>query len=187
MPRFAIIIALLLVVSFCLSPDAAAKSKSQVDGAELIGTMAPEFTGLAWVGGKPHTLKEFRGHPVVIRLWNRHCSMCKNTAPLLNDFYEKYSSRGLIVIGIHHKKTADPDTVKQVEEQAKDWHMVFPVAVDNDWKTVKSLWMHKDRAMTSATILIGKDGRIAWLHPGGTIAKGSPAATQLEHAVRRAL
>lgn len=157
------------------------------EGDELIGKIAPEFASMQWVDGKARTLKELRGHLVLIRLWNRHCGMCKDTAPLLNDLYKKYSIRGLVILGVHHKKTAKPDTIDEVKAQAAAWHMSFPIAVDNEWKTVKRMWMYKERPMTSATILIGTDGRILWVHPGGTIESNSQAAKQLDAAIESAL
>ncbi len=166
----------------------ASKSEGQPkDGQELVGKVVPEFAEMQWVDGKRRTLKELRGHPILLRFWNRHCGMCKDTAPLLNELYDKYSSRGLIVIGVHHKKSESSDTVEEVKSRASEWAMKFPNAVDNEWKTVNRIWMYEDRAMTSATILIGKDGRILWVHPGGTIEKDSAAAKQLDQTIARAL
>lgn len=157
------------------------------EGADLIGKVPPEFAGLNWVDSKPLTLKELRGKPVLIRFWNRHCSMCENSAPFLNELYEKYSACGLVIVGIHHKKTPEPDTVEQVRKQAREWKIAFPIAIDNDWATVKKIWMNRDRSMTSASILIGKDGRVAWLHSGGTLSKGKKEAIELEKAIGRQL
>lgn len=173
-----------VLVAFCLvtvdsgSAPTRASSTGASELADLIGKQAPEFAGLDWMGGKPYTLKELRGTPVLIRFWNRHCDMCKDSAPILEDLHKKYSKRGLHVIGIHHKKTAQPDTAEQVTEQARKWQMSFPIAIDNDWVTVKRLWMHRDRSMTSATILIDKNGTIDWIHPGGTLRKTDQAALE---------
>lgn len=162
-------------------------SRSNIDGQELVGKLVPEFAEMKWVDGRQRTLKEFRGHPVLVRFWNRHCGMCKDTAPLLNELYEKYSSRGLIIIGVHHKKTNSPDTVEEVKSQASAWHMKFPIAIDNEWKTVNRFWMNENRSMTSATILVGTDGRILWVHPGGTIEKNSAEAKQLDQVISQSM
>lgn len=192
---------LALIALFCIAgfvsgiacdalPDAHEKGttrKSIDDGHELIGEPAAEFAQMQWLDGKARTLKELNGSPVLIRFWNRHCNMCKYSAPLLNELYKKYSERGLVVIGIHHKKTAKPDTLDEVKARANEWHMMFPIAMDNDWHTIKRIWMNKDRPMTSATVLIGRDGRIAWIHPGGTLAQTDPMAKQLELAIEQQL
>jgi thiol-disulfide isomerase/thioredoxin len=157
------------------------------EGSELIGKPAPELTGITWLTAKPPVLKNLRGKVVLIRLWNRYCSMCENTAPLLNELHRKYCGKGLVVIGIHHKKTKAPDTIKEVADAARLWKMEFAIGLDNDWISVKKLWMHNDRSMTSASILIDKNGRYIWIHPGGTLAPGSKDAIELETKIQQEL
>lgn len=168
------------------------------EGADIIGTKAPEFAGLTWVNSKPLTMAGLKGNPVFIRFWLGDCSYCQNSIPVINYLQKTYGPKGLVVVGIHHPKGATPlrvpDKVKTVMHQ---WRMdaSIPVALDNDWKTIDRFWTGKPRDFTSASILIDKEGIIQWVHPGGTIdlprrlggRTPSPAFESLQRAVEKCL
>lgn len=142
-------------------------------GDELIGTAAPEFVGLQWVNRPALTLHALRGKVVFIRFWFMNCTYCEKSAPTLNYLYSKYAPQGLVVIGIHHPKSSErsvrsPDTVAKA---AKQFGFKFPIALDNDWQTVRRYWTDKHPGQaTSASFLLDKGGKIVWYHQGGTLA-----------------
>lgn len=164
------------------------------EGADIIGTKAPEFAGLIWVNSKPLTMASLKGKPVFIRFWLGDCSYCQKSVPAINYLHKTYGPKGLVVIGIHHPKGATslrvPDKVETVMHQ---WTMdaSIPVALDNDWQTINRFWTGKPRDFTSASILIDGDGVIRWVHPGGTIdlprrlggRTASPAFESLQRAL----
>lgn len=168
------------------------------EGADIIGTKAPEFAGLIWVNSKPLTMASLKGKPVFIRFWLGDCSYCRKSIPAINYLHKTYGPKGLVVIGIHHPKGATslrvPDKVETVMHQ---WGMnaSIPVALDNDWQTINRFWTGKSRDYTSASILIDKDGIIRWVHPGGTLvlpsslggSESSPAFESLQRAVEKVL
>jgi hypothetical protein len=56
-----------------------------------------------------------------------------------------------------------------------DYGFKFPVAVDRDWRTVKRWWLDGQRRdFTSVSFLLDGRGVIRFIHPGGTLALGSP-------------
>jgi peroxiredoxin len=164
------------------------------DGADLIGTKAPEFCGLKWIG-TPHTLAQLRGKVVLIRFWLADCSLCSNSAPALNTLYKRYGSKGLVVIGIHHPKSASVRDQAVVEQAAKRNGFAFPIAIDNNWQTINSLWLRgKKHPFTSASLLIDRNGISRWVHPGGELlldggsdGKSETAFASLEHEVQQLL
>src|SRR5688572_15632275 len=65
------------------------------EGADIIGTKAPEFADLVWVNSKPLTIANLKGKPVLLRFWLGHCDMCERSMPALNYLHKKYKDRGL--------------------------------------------------------------------------------------------
>ncbi len=96
-------------------------------------------------------------------------------------------SAGLMVMGIHHRKGPKDDTVADVRKTAKDWKLKFPIAIDNNWSTVHKYWTAKNRSMTSASFLIDKNGKFAWIHAGGILRQDAADAKNLETAIRKQL
>ena len=142
---------------------------------------------------KPLTIENLRGKVILLRWFTeKSCPYCKASAPALNAWNEKYADEGLQVIGIyHHKRTGKPQA-KLVEDTAELYGFQFPVVIDQDWKTLNSWWLDTaretgERRWTSISVLIGKDGKIRYIHPGGSYEKGEPAYTELEDAIKSAL
>ncbi len=147
-----------------------AQAAGDQEGAELIGQKAPEFQNLTWLNSPPLTIKSLRGQVVLIRFWLIDCPYCRTTAPALNYLFQKYRSRGLVVIGIHHPKSEAAHNLELVRKGAEELDFQFPLASDNQWSTVKSFWLSgHNRSYTSASFLLDKQGQICWIHPGGEI------------------
>jgi peroxiredoxin len=138
------------------------------EGLELIGTKAPPLKGLKWLNTKPLTIEDLSGKVVLIRFWLVGCPLCTRTAPSLVELYEKYSQKGLVVIGIHHPKSERTRNSDLVLKQAKAFGFNFPIAQDSDWKVIKSYWLDgKNRSYTSVSFLLDRKGRIRLINDGG--------------------
>jgi len=106
---------------------------------------------------------------MLVRFWTDTCSFCARTAPALSEFEKAYSEKGLVVIGIYHPKPHGRRVSdEEVAKAAKELGMNFPIAIDEDWKFLDSVWLETghDRAATSASFLIDRDGIIRYVHPG---------------------
>jgi peroxiredoxin len=158
-------------------------------GRELIGTRAPEWTASEWIGSDPRTLASLRGKVVLVRWWTApQCPYCAASAEGLNELWEKYRDRGLTVLGFYHHKSKSPLTRAHVEAQAQRLGFKFPIAIDDDWKTLHRWWLDRaERGWTSVTFLIDREGIIRHIHPGGAFFPGEPGFAELEKAVRAAL
>ncbi|MGI9534566.1 MAG: redoxin domain-containing protein [Thermodesulfobacteriota bacterium] len=143
-----------------------------VEGADIIGTKAPEFEDLMWLNTEPISIEELKEKVVLIRFWLVDCPYCSNTAPSLVEFYEKYKDKGFIIIGIHHPKSERTTDNKLVKKRAEKFGFNFPVAQDINWKTINTYWLgDKKRNFTSSSILIDKQGVIRFVHDGGQFFK----------------
>ena len=75
----------------------------------------------------------------------------------------------MTIVGAFHAKPADSvSDMTGPAKVAEGWHVRFPLAFDRDWKTLRSCWLDGNlhRHASSATFVIGKDGRFVHVHPG---------------------
>ena len=153
---------------------AGAQSLGARGAAALLGRRAPEWTVSHWRNGPPVTLQELRGKVVLVRWWTApDCPYCRATAPALNELHELYRGRGLVVLGFYHHKSAGPLDPKQVAAWADDLGFEFPLAIDDDWRTLRRWWLDQvTSSWTSVTFLLDRQGVIRHIHPGGQYVKG---------------
>ena len=143
------------------------------EGLELVGRAAPEWHGLAWIQGGPLELKALRGRLVLIRFWLVECGFCKATAPALNELHSRFAERGLVVIGVHHPKSDSARELDRVRGTAREYGFEFAVAHDDSWSTVRAYGVGSAfKSFTSVSVLVDRDGRIAWVHDGGEFHRG---------------
>lgn len=90
------------------------------------GTVAPEFR-LTTLAGKPISLRQFAGHPVVVNFWASWCYPCRQEFPLLRKAYAQHRKDGLVMIGVVSQDIAS-DARRFVEQEHASW----PMAVDGD-------------------------------------------------------
>jgi len=91
-----------------------------------------DFT-LADLSGKAWTLSELRGKVVLINFWATWCPPCLKEIPDLEMLYRRFSSQGLVVLGI-----SDEDLAK-VEPFVRQHAISYPVMLDPR-KTVNRLF-----------------------------------------------
>jgi len=158
-------------------------------GRDLVGTRPPEWTIRGWLHSRPIALADLRGKAVLIRWFTGpQCPYCTASAEGIRTLAEKYRARGLVVLGFYHHKAATPLTREHVEAQARRLGFDFPIAIDEDWTTLHAWWLGKaKRGWTSVTFLVGRDGTIRHIHPGGAYFPGEPGYAALEAAIAREL
>jgi len=61
----------------------------------------PHFEGEMFNNSKPFSIEELKGKLILIDFWYMSCAPCYKTIPYLRDFYNKYHSKGLEVIGLN--------------------------------------------------------------------------------------
>lgn len=171
---------------FVVSP---ARPVAAIEGAELLGTKAPEWRLTHWLNSEPLTLKSLAGKVVLVRWWTApQCPYCAATAPALNEFHATFREAGLQVVGLYHHKAPGPLPVRHVEMSAAQFGFRFPVATDPEWQTLREWWLRTDRRRwTSVTFLLDRRGTIRHIHPGGEYVKGDPAYLELRAQIEKLL
>ena len=71
-----------------------------------LGGAAPDFV-LKGIDGKEVALSNFRGRMVLLEFWATWCPPCRATVPELTAIQEKYSGKGLVVLGVSLDEGAD--------------------------------------------------------------------------------
>ncbi len=70
--------------------------------AKLIGQPAPEIADVAaWKDGKPLKLADLRGKYVLLEFFGYWCGPCVHYMPEIFKLHDRFSKRGLVVIGVH--------------------------------------------------------------------------------------
>jgi peroxiredoxin len=177
----AVALAVLLLHAACSRVEANRTVES------LVGTKPPEWQADRWMNTPPLRLSQLRGKVVLVRWWTAGCPYCATSAPALRAFDETYRSRGLVVVGMYHHKDPGPFDPRVYEETAKKYRFTFPLAVDPEWKTLRS-WMRDVRTgFTSVTFVLDKNGVVQHVHPGGQYVDGDAAHTKLSAVIERLL
>ena len=158
--------------------------------ATIVGQPSPDWPRLRWVQGGPLTLAELRGKVVLLRFFtDPECPFCSATAPALNEFDRDFRARGLVVLGFYTPKPRPrPTRIEDARRTTAAYGFRFPVAVDDEWKALRRLWLDRNpgAGWTSASLVIDREGIVRYVHPGGAFAKDSddPQSRRDYHEVR---
>ena len=161
--------------------------------AAIVGKPAPAWPELRWVQGGPISLAEFRGRVVLVRFFTDvQCPFCSATAPALNALDSDFRDRGLVVVGFYTPKPAPRATsAEDVRRTVSAYGFRFPVAIDDEWKALRKLWLDRasGAAWTSASLLIDRRGIVRWVHQGGVFSPDSrdPQARRDYQEIRSAI
>ena len=71
---------------------------------------APAFTHTRakdWINSPPLTLRDLRGHVVLVDFWTFGCWNCYRSFPWLRRVEAKFKPRGLVIIGVHSPEFAN--------------------------------------------------------------------------------
>ena len=124
---------------------------------------APELQGIVrWINSPPLTLAELKGKVVLIDFWTYSCMNCLRTLPFLEKWYRDYSSKGLVIIGVHTPEFEFEKNYANVERATRDLGVKYPVALDNNYAT----WNAYHNQYWPAHYLIDKQGIIRQVHFG---------------------
>lgn len=110
------------------------------------------------LSGVEQHLSSYRGRIVVLNFWATWCVPCKQEMPDLAAVQNEYASFGVQVVGAAADQMGDRAKVVQFIKQAK---LNFPI-----WLGVTTADMQRFGVGPGlpATVVIGRDGRIAALH-----------------------
>lgn len=111
------------------------------------------------MNGQDVALSRYKGEVIVLDFWATWCAPCRIEIPNFVELYDKYRSRGFVVLGI-----SVDDPVSALKPFAVDLGMNYPVLVGADRDDVKNAFGPPVGFPTS--FIIDRDGKICTSHTG---------------------
>ncbi|HEV8481312.1 MAG TPA: TlpA disulfide reductase family protein [Candidatus Eisenbacteria bacterium] len=162
----------------------------EAEGADVLGKRLPDWGALRFVDAPVHRKPaDYKGKVVLIRFWTDQCPYCRASAPVLSSWGDEYRDQGLVVIDIYHPKPPHAVSDDAVRAYAKRIGMRGTLAVDENWAALDKLWLRgQDRAYTSASLLVDREGIVRAVHRGGYLSQdGSDDDRRQAQAFERSL
>ena len=126
-------------------PEAEAEEPPPAPQAELsvsniepaIGSLAPEFS-LQTLDGQSVQLSELRGKNLLISYWVTWCIPCMEELPVLNQIYQEYQSKDLVILSVNG---IQQDELDKVTATISEMGITLPVVLDQSEILWDSYWV----------------------------------------------
>jgi peroxiredoxin len=138
---------------------------------------APAFTLMSIDGGQQR-ISDFKGKIILLNFWATWCPNCREEMPSLEKLWEKYRSKGLVVIAISVDRNRG-----EIRSFAQEQGLTFPILLDPDGA------VRKEYEITALpmTYIIGKDGKISGRMYGSREWAGQEADSLMEHLLQQGM
>jgi len=124
------------------------------------------FPGLegatGWINTNPLTARALKGKVVLVDFWTFECENCLNALPHVKALEAKYRDKGLVVVGVHSPELDEEKPAANVQAAVKRLGVVYPVALDGDYK----IWQSFHNEYWPAVYIVDANGRIRYYHAG---------------------
>jgi thiol-disulfide isomerase/thioredoxin len=124
---------------------------------------AKNFTKISeYINTKPISLDDLKDKVVLVDFWTYSCINCIRTIPHLNEWYDKYSDKGLVIVGIHTPEFEFEKNSDNVKSAVQKFGIKYPILQDND----KETWNEYENRYWPRKYLIDDEGYIRYDHIG---------------------
>jgi thiol-disulfide isomerase/thioredoxin len=145
----------------------------QAAAAANAGAPAPSFD-LPGDSGRI-SLDAYRGKLVYVDFWASWCGPCRKSFPWMSSLQQRYGAQGLQVVAINVDAKRDDAAAFLAKVPAG-----FTVAYDQAGATPRAYGI---KGMPSSA-LIGRDGKLLWLHSGFNDADAAVLDAQIKAALQ---
>jgi thiol-disulfide isomerase/thioredoxin len=102
-------------------------------------TKAPEFEQISGYLNTPNnsslTLSSLKGKVVLVYIWTYTCINSIRPMPYIHDWDQKYSDKGLVVVGVHSPEFQFEKNYTNVKDAVQRFGIGYPVILDSDHGT----------------------------------------------------
>ncbi|HEV3232923.1 MAG TPA: redoxin domain-containing protein [Candidatus Dormibacteraeota bacterium] len=151
--RLLLFIALAIVATGCSLQH---PIQQQNQSLATVGQAAPDFSGTD-LDGKPISLSQFKGKPVVLNFWASWCGPCRAEQPALLNIVRDYQPRGVQVVGI---------TVRDNLDQARIYRDEFKVPYPSLFDQAARLAYAYEVDAPPSSVFIDRNGIVQFKVPG---------------------
>lgn len=149
-PFLAGIILLIFYLGGCTeSPDQKEKGlnggRSQVDAGRAADFKLPDLEG------RPFSLSQFRGNPVLLIFSTTWCAYCRSELPHFKEIHARYGPQGLTVVQIFVQESQ-----RKVSSFARQYNLPYRVLLDEKCEVADSYGVRG----VPDTILLDGDGQV---------------------------
>jgi thiol-disulfide isomerase/thioredoxin len=107
----------------------------QIDKSQF--KKAPEFAQISGYintpnNNSPITLSSLRGKVVLVYIWTYTCINSIRPMPYIDDWDQKYSNKGLVIVGVHSPEFTFEKNYANVKDAVQRFGITYPVILDSD-------------------------------------------------------
>jgi thiol-disulfide isomerase/thioredoxin len=136
----------------------------QIDKTQFL--KAPEFAEISGYINTPNdsplTLSSLKGKVVLVYIWTYTCINSIRPMPYIHDWNQKYSNKGLVVVGVHAPEFGFEKNYTNVKDAVQRFGITYPVILDSDHGT----WNAYQNNYWPRYYLIDSQGYIRYDHIG---------------------
>jgi thiol-disulfide isomerase/thioredoxin len=136
----------------------------QIDKTQFV--KAPEFAQISGYintpDNSPLTLSSLKGKVVLLYIWTYTCINSIRPMPYIDDWNQKYSDNGLVVVGVHSPEFQFEKNFTNVKDAVQRFGIKYPVILDSDHGT----WNAYQNNYWPRYYLIDSQGYIRYDHIG---------------------
>jgi peroxiredoxin len=128
---------------------------------------------LADAQGRNHRLSDYRGKVVLLNFWATWCEPCRDELPSIERLRATLAGKPFVVLAVQMGGSA-----RTARDVAEELGLRFPLLLDRDSKVSEAWGVN----LLPTSILIGRDGAIAFRH-AGELDWSSPASRRKVEAL----
>src|SRR5215203_6533574 len=124
---------------------------------------AKDFSKISeYINTKPISFDDLKDKVVLVDFWTYSCINCIRTIPHLNEWYDKYSDKGLVIVGIHTPEFEFEKNPENVKSAVQKFGIKYPVLQDKD----KETWNEYENRYWPRKYVVDDEGYIRYDHIG---------------------
>lgn len=124
---------------------------------------APDLSSATgWLNSEPLNLLNLQGKVGLVHFWTYSSIQSIQMSEWLTKLHNRYSEKGLMVIGVHTPQYNFERVQAGVEAAVKRYNLPYAIALDNNYK----IWQAYGNTFWPTTYLVDKEGNLAFTSIG---------------------